>query len=751
MSANDRLGLLFSPSAARGPATIKSTIDHYFEVCLFLLVTTGSVTLITTGRLDAISTVTVSAALLLRAYLLLRRRTLQIPERWTSYLTVIYIVFYAADIFLVSGSYVEATVHLVLFIMVVKIFSVQRDRDHVYLAIISFLEVLAAAVLTVDTVFLAAFCVFLLLAVATFISLEMKRSAAAASHALPVPAIPNPSRRMLRSVSAITLLMTASVVVGATGIFFILPRLSAGYLSAYAPRNEFVSGFSDHVQLGEIGRIKQSDTVVMHIDIEGERGAYADLKWRGVALALFDGKMWINPRGGRIESLLSNPRSDPELRLTGMARYNLARSQTSLSNLPADRADVRTLRSLYYKVLMEPIGTNVLFLAPAPVSLQGRIAEIGVDDSGAVYNLDRNRMTESYSASSLWGLPAAERLRRPSGKTPNEITMVYLQLPPRVNRRVSELAQQIAAGAVTDFDKASAIESYLRTHYGYSLQMATTPPPDPLVYFLFERKQGHCEYFASAMAVMLRTLGIPARIVNGFHGGEYNDLTGNYIVRGRDAHSWVEAYIPGYAWVSFDPTPPDPRPVTGNLHRFSLYLDAAREFWREWIINYDFLRQRNLTISAMSRGRTVGDQTRLWLSRHYQQLLQQARRVHRQAERSPRTWTVSALLAIFLCLLLANATRIWRAAHRHHVARNPGKAPEAAASIWYARMLRSLDRKGFHKKPAQTPGEFVAIIDDPPLQNSVALLTRHYERARFGQSPQDAARLPELYEEIKTK
>ncbi len=753
MAAGEKIELLsiLAPPEARQPATFLNTIEQYFQISLFLLVTTGFVTLTTTGRLDAVSIATVSAALLLRATLMLRGRTLQIPERWTSYLTLLYLLFYPADVFLVSGKFVDASVHLVLFIMVVKIFSVQRDRDYLYLTIISFLEVLAAAVLTVDTVFFGAFCVFMLLAVATFISWEMKRSAAAATHALPAPAAPNPSRRMMRSLSGIALLLTAAVVLGAAAIFFVLPRLSAGYLSAYAPRNEFVSGFSDRVQLGEIGRIKQSDTVVMHIEIEGDRGAYADLKWRGVALARFDGKEWKNPVSNTMEAMTSNPRSDPEVRLTGMGRYNLSRAETNARNLPADRGDLRALRPLLYKVLMEPIGTNVLFLAPVPISVQGRIMEIGVDDSGAVYNLDRSRMTESYSAASLWEQPGPERLRRTAGKVPNDITMIYLQLPARVDRRVVELAQQITVGAGTDYDKASAIELYLRTHYGYSLQMASTPPPDPLAYFLFERKEGHCEYFASAMAVMLRTLGIPARIVNGFRGGEYNDLTGSYIVRGRDAHSWVEAYIPGYAWVSFDPTPPDPTPGTGEMHRFLLYLDAAREFWREWVINYDFLHQRTLTITAMAHGRTVGDQTRTWLGRHYQDLVARARRVHSDAERKPRTWAMGALLAVILCMLLANAARIWRAAHRHRVARNPVKAPEAAASIWYARMTRSMGRKGFHKMPAQTPGEFVASIPDPPLQSSVATFTRHYERARFGKSPQDAARLPELYEEIKTQ
>ncbi|MGC2323339.1 MAG: hypothetical protein WA463_11970, partial [Terriglobales bacterium] len=125
-------------------------ISRYFEFSLYLLIVTGFVTLASTGKLDAPALLLVSFALLYRGYLLARGRNLQLPDRWTSYLTLLYGVFYLCDLFLLSGTFVAATVHLVLFIMVVKVFSVQRDRDHVYLAIIAFLSVLAAAVLTVD-------------------------------------------------------------------------------------------------------------------------------------------------------------------------------------------------------------------------------------------------------------------------------------------------------------------------------------------------------------------------------------------------------------------------------------------------------------------------------------------------------------------------------------------------------------------------------------------------------------------------
>src|SRR6202035_410019 len=116
---------------------------------------------------------------------------------------------------------------------------------------------------------------------------------------------------------------------------------------------------------------------------------------------------------------------------------------------------------------------------------------------------------------------------------------VYLRLPP-VDPRIPRLATRMIGSAANNYDRASTIESYLRNHYGYTLALPRTQPADPIANFLFDRKEGHCEYFASSMAVLLRTLGIPSRVVNGFRTNELNDITGNYVVRAKDAHAWVE-------------------------------------------------------------------------------------------------------------------------------------------------------------------------------------------------------------------
>ena len=733
MSASAKFEL--TPPRTHTPS-FKGAIDRFFEISLYLLIVTGFATLASTGRLDALALVVGWAALILRGFLLLRGRTVVIPERWTTYLTVFYALFYAADFFLFSDSFVTATVHLVLFIMVVKIFSVQRERDHVYLAVLSFLEVLAAAILTVDTMFLGSFCLFTILAVATFISMEMRRSAREAEP-LPAPPIVRPQRRLARSLSVTAITLMFAIVVGAAAIFFILPRLSAGYLRNFSPRNEFVTGFSDTVQLGAIGRIKQSDQVVMHVQIENDRGGIAGVKWRGVALSQFKGRVWRNPPES-LQTVFAGGRA-------GFSRFDITQVQIRAHNVVGKPDEfLRNSRRLRYSVTMEPIGTNVLFLASVPVSITGKMRELAADDMGSLYNSDSTRMLDGYSAISL--LPDPDRARN-AVPAPSPDLHPFTDLPP-LDSRIPALARQIAQPYSNDFDKANAIELYLRTRFGYSLDMPNSPTADPLAYFLFLRKEGHCEYFASAMAVMLRTLGIPSRVVNGFRTGEYNDVTGSYIVRGRDAHSWVEAYIPGAGWTEFDPTPPDPRPDIGSLHRIGLYLDAAREFWREWIINYDFVHQQNLTISAMLKGRSFGDSARLWSRRKYVSLLEAARHTYERG-RNPSPRDVGTVVGILVLALVAFQARpLLRHWRERRLARDPLRSPELAASIWYARLLKRLSRRGWHKRSTQTPGEFVGSIDDPVLRASVERFTARYESARFGQSVADAQSLPRLFEEI---
>jgi transglutaminase-like putative cysteine protease/uncharacterized membrane protein len=717
-------------SASTSRPVLPAPIQRYFEFALYLMVLTAFGTLASTGGLDVATILLVGAALLFRGYLLAKRRHALIPERWTTLLTVGYIAYYLADYFLISGSFLNATVHLVLFVMVVRLFSSQRDRDYYFLAVISFLMVLAASVLTVDSTFLMAFGGFLLTAVVAFVLMEMRHAFHRASvHSSPS----NPEatyRQMAFSLAGISPALVILIFLGAAAIFFVLPRVSSGYLSAYSPGGDISTGFSEEVQLGRIGQIQQSNALVMHVQVDGDTSGAYDLKWRGVALSLFDGKTWSNPHeqhlvqpGYRGRFILSQP--DP-----AQLRQSLYHHQL-----------------IHYRVLMEPVATNVFFLAPSAITLEGNYRMIATDGAGAAFDLDSDHPIARYEATSDISRPGAGQLRVASSDYPAGIQLNYLQLP-ALDPRVARLAADITSLSTNDYDRALALETYLRTHFGYTLDLPRTVPRDPIANFLFERKQGHCEYFASSMAVMLRTLRIPSRVVNGFRSSEFNDLTSQYLVRASSAHSWVEVYFPDYGWISFDPTPSGPAQSQSRWGRAMLYLDALASFWREWIINYDVSHQYTLGRQATRASFELYQRVRAWARLEYDNLLDAARQSQQTMSRAPGRWSMSAVAAAVILILGANLGRLWRAFARRRLAAHPEDSPRQAATLWYQRMLAAVAKRGWRKTPAQTPKEFARAVPDSALRQRVAKFTEHYESARFGDSPDDARSLPELYEEI---
>jgi transglutaminase-like putative cysteine protease len=709
--------------------TLAVAIRRYFDVVLYLLIFTGFGTLASTGRLDLATVIIVTSALLYRGYILARRREVLLSERWTNILTIACVGFYIADDFLISRAFLGATVHLVLFVMLVRLFSAQRDRDHYFLAVLSFLMVLAAAVLTVDSTFLIALAGFVLLAVAAFVLMEMMHSLKKSPVLARDPRVQNAHRKLSFAILIVAPVLLLFIFVGGTGIFFLLPRVSAGFMSAETGANDITTGFSDRVELGRIGQIQQSKTVVMHVAIDGDSfGAFAP-KLRGVALSSFDGRTWSNSSGNQ----------------------TILRGADGHFNLDLLNPQLRGPRgrNLHYRVTMEPFISEVFFLLATPESLAGNYRAVSENPDGSVFNLDNEHPVTRYEADSRSQTPIAARLQSASDLFPNRVSSEYLRFP-ELDPRIKPLTDKIVANASTPYDRATAIETYLRTHYAYTLQLASAKPADPIADFLFVRRRGHCEYFSSAMAIMLRTVGIPSRVVNGFAGGEFNDITSQYVIRASDAHSWVEAYIPGNGWLAFDPTPGGSAQSHSEWSRLMLYMDAMSSFWREWIVNYDLAHQLRLTQDATHGSRAVVGQAQSWGRREYQTMLAWARRVQDRVGASSVKWAIRAVVAIALVLLIISLPRLLLLWQKIRLARSPRQAPQLAASIWYERMLRQTAKLGWTKSPAQTPDEFASVITDQTIQHRVSDFTEHYERARFGNSAEDASRLPDLYEEIKT-
>jgi hypothetical protein len=385
------------------------------------------------------------------------------------------------------------------------------------------------------------------------------------------------------------------------------------------------------------------------------------------------------------------------------------------------------------------------------VSQRGTFLLQDVTDS--VSNPYHNFSRLQYEARSLLPAPPVTALRAAGSDYSPSMREIYLQLP-KLDPRIPELARQITVRADNPYDQARALESYLRSHYGYTLDLTGTPPPDPLAYFLFEKRAGHCEYFASAMTVMLRSLGIPARLVNGFLTGEYNDVGGDFIVRASDAHSWVEVYFPSSGWLTFDPTPPAADIKPGRFAQFGRYWDWFQLQWSEWIINYDFVHQVTLAqnLQRTSRDWTerlrkmFADARRLATDRLE---LWQSRALHTAAF-VPSTFAFLGALCIFVLLLQPKVRQRLVTLWHLRVSTSAAMTPHLA-TIQYNEMLRLLSRRGIRKAPGQTPLEFAASLPDGNLVEPVHELTAMYHAARFGGQASDPRRATSLLTLIQTR
>ena len=739
-------------STARISAPPLPAVQRYFEVSLFLLVSTGILAIVTTGKLDPLSTIVPIFALAYKAIRIWRRRPPELSVRVATWLVLAYFLFFPFDLWVVSRalsagapnpalySALLAAVHLLLFASLVRLFSARTNRDYAFLAMLAVTCMLASAILTVETSFLIALAIFLVLAVSTFVALEIRRGA---NDAVSPPfdsgsPLAHQLNRALGLTSALVALGTLAI--GAV-IFFTLPRFTAGYLSALSLQPKLMTGFTDNVTLGEIGEIQQSHAVVMRIHIDGEPWRGDGMHWRGIVLTNFDGRRWFTPTHEQI------------------AFFPDAAGIYRLGSPPLPPGDSYPL---HYTVLMEPLASDAIFVASRIESLHGRftndVETVGpshranyllVDPTESLSNPFHNGTKVRYEAlSNVPDVPPAQ-LRVASELFPASLSPAYIQVP-TLDPRIKKLARQITADAPTEYDKAAKIEQYLKSHYNYTLDLRGPHTSDPLANFLFTRRSGNCEYFAAAMTVMLRDVGVPARYVGGFLSGEYNDVGGDWIVRASDAHVWVEVFFPGYGWITFDPTPPGAAKPAGMWQRLGMYWDWFQYAWGEWIINYDFAHQVSLAQNVQKTSRDWSEGARNYYRAKQLQVMAAIVALDKKTEASP--YFLPSLLVCLIALLfyLRGRSMIAYVVARWSLrARNRGNVTASLATLEYREMLRLLEKRGWKKSPSQTAQEFAAAIPSADVAAPVAQLTHLYQSARFGNNPPPVAQMSALLTAIR--
>jgi len=641
-------------------------------------------------------------ALFLLVVALCARRAARGADEWLSVralnlLGLAYLPVLAVDLATTGRiQLVRPILHLTLFGLAAKLASLRRERDK-WQAWIGIFFVFLAAMSTSThpsvVLYLIAF-----LAVATAILVRFVHLHVLASYGAVEAGSPE-----LRIGWFVAAVVTATVLLAAP-LFALLPRIRTPF--AYGPGSVaaepggFRAGFTDEMSLDGIGRIRENPEIALRLRFRGRHSDPAGMRLKASAYDEWEGRSWRRVREAR------------ELRRDrGSDLYRLA----------PGRAEGRVL------IVLEPLRSRALVVPTETVAVALDRGPLGLDAGGALLLPGPPPAPVEYEAELGQGPRsfAAPPSRRRRGRGPLDAAGVT----PRMRALASEWA-----GQGRDADQAGRIERQLLTGYEYTLELVGRGSEDPLESFLFETRRGHCEYFASAMVLLLRARDIPARVVTGFYGAEWSPWERVWIVRQSNAHAWVEAWIEGEGWRSFDPTPPSGRPAStprSLAHYFRQGWEAVVFRWDRWVISYDFQDQ----VSVLGALRESWD--RFWdglfarragarsASRPADPRLPAAAE---QASEARPAGRAAGWLAAVVALLAAAAAAIWLALRR--------REPWSATRV-YRRARGSLAAAGLSVPDSLAPLALVELArrEVPAAAAEAESVVEYYVREAFAGEP----------------
>jgi protein-glutamine gamma-glutamyltransferase len=518
-----------------------------------------------------------------------------------------------------------------------------------------------------------------------------------------VPRILRSRRVVGRSFLAVTCLISIPIFLFTALLFVLFPRVGLSLLLMNRAHAGRMIGFSPRVDLGEVGVLRSDPTLAMRIDIphlSDPPPPRMTLHLRGTALDAYDGRAW-----SQSESWKRATQPDP------------ADGVISLE-LPDGHDDLKTA----YRIDLEPIDPPVIFLPDTASGLRIKSrGPIGQEPPGTVRGPEGEMRYQPLDDRGLKYEVFLSPHRRPSFQhlTQSERPR-YLALPGNLPPRIRALAEEWTRGLTTDEEKANAIVRHLQgTDYRYDLGSPSGRSSQPLDDFLFVSKRGHCEFYSTAMAVMLRTLEVPTRNVTGFIGGSYNRFGKFYAVRQGDAHSWVEVFIKDYGWKTFDPTPPGdalPRSeLAGIWASLRDILEATSQRWERHVVGYDLNQQVSL-LQVLTNRRGGALLSRKWPRPRYGALAGVAA-------------ALGGGLALYLYL------RRQRRQQLDDGQKGDGRSPSALlATELYEQLDSVMSQKGLPRAPGVPPLRHAETLDalGHPLADEILELTDVYLRARFG-------------------
>jgi len=604
-------------------------------------------------------------------------------------ISILYLPLFPIDLVLSATTEpVAALVRLIVFLMVSEALTGDGSRPH-RPVLFGLLLMMSAAAETTDIWFALPLIAFALAAAAAQIRATLLEAQPAGAGGGPGA----PARGVLA-------LAAGSLALG-TVFFFIIPRLGTGWgrrASAAEETARIETGLAEQVSLNSVGRVKRRNAVAFRARLE-RSGPWTGIDpetiyWRALTYSHWTGAGW-----GREE--------DNAVRILSLP----AREE-----VPFPGAEDLDEPSLIAEIERVHSGDTMLLSPGIPLWLRAPRDAVLVASSDGTFRGARGQAPRIYVVAARIVRPkrdASDALAEPEAPEAVETREArifrqrFVATGP-VEPEVEAWAESVAPGAPPAYDLARAFVRDLSTRR-YSLDTTAIDPERPIGSFL-AGSPGHCEYFASAMALGLRLRGVPARVVGGYLGADTVPFGEDLIVRETRAHLWVEAFLAGSGWTPFDPTPPEGRYLsTGGLATLRAGLDRATLAWDSWFVGLDFADQMDAILTLRERAAGVLS----WLMRSAAAL-------------------ATAVAALLLAVVFL-AIRKWRGAATGGV----GILPP-----FYARLLRLTARQGLVPAASETPGEFggraAALLGDA---SAVALISRLYEKARFGGLALSAAEL----------
>ncbi len=688
-------------------------------------------------------------------------------------------------------SLLTASVLFFLSLQVVKCYSFRRLSDAYSIYLISFFEVLAAAILTTSPVFGVAFMVYVFLLVRSIL-LHMSLSCAIRAElslrrlqspkvsqrsVLTAELLSSPRVRMSQqaTLSLPAAILTLVLLALSAAFFPLIPRLSARRVLQSLPPSTTppASAFDENIEFGKSGRIQLDQSVAMYVKPLDEGMKLSSIRMRAVALDTFDGSRWVRTSG----ALYREPFGPFNLRPYSLSRF-LVVQQPNISRFLFGPTFPHTLASfeLQTALLSDPAAGAAFMIYPAQKEIHytivSRLETLEEREDPEHYRrptrppileIPREQQSQQQTSATIladslrsvarqfgieWpagrGSRASASFHSPERGTVRGVMPRYvsgdfiipeyrercLALPPTIDRAALErLAREVTHNATSIFAKALAIEKYLRTNYQYSLDIPESAGASVVEDFLFRTRRGHCEYFATAMALLLRAIDIPSRVVNGYYSTEWNNIAGMFTVRQRDAHSWVEAYFDGYGWMTFDPTPPDAlaRTVEMNplLLAFTRYYDALKLRWYRAVIDFSIQDQQLVARGVFRLFFSAGD-----LLGSFTESGGQWRASEEWAYGTELLVLIASLgtgVVVLVILLRRFSKKKKTSRFARHLTVKTRPIPR-----FYADLLEALKSLGYIRKVAETPMEFAQRVSSQEGLRGFDNITAWYYAYRFG-------------------